>query len=79
FIWRNKGAVFGTAVLAAFLADPAPYLDGIKRLVVEPAAQTAAEVAKRTNWTLVVLAVLAAGAGVVWVRSGGVAKLIRRS
>jgi hypothetical protein len=55
FLWRNKGVVFGAAVLAAFLSDPEPYLDGVKRLVVEPAKETAAAAAKQTDWTIVVV------------------------
>lgn len=53
FLWRNKGAVFGAAFLAAFLADPQPYIDGAKQLIVEPAAGAARSVAARTNWTWV--------------------------
>lgn len=57
FLWRHKGTVFAGAVLASFLSDPKPYLDGVKDLVVEPAAGIvsgiAAEAARRTRWTLV--------------------------
>jgi hypothetical protein len=64
FLWRNKGTVFATAVLVSFLADPQPYLDGVKQLVVQPATQAFGEVARRTNWTAVisagVLAIVAA-------------------
>ncbi len=58
FLWRNKGVIFGAAALAAFLADPEPYLDGVKSIVGEPVRDVAVEAAKRTNWTLVVLAVV---------------------
>lgn len=58
FLWRNKGVVFGAAVLASFLHDPKPYLDGAKQLVVDPASQVAQEAAARTNWTLVVVVAL---------------------
>src|SRR5947208_3262448 len=34
FVWRHKGALAVGAVLAEFLADPAPFLDGTRRLVV---------------------------------------------
>ncbi|HEX7899682.1 MAG TPA: hypothetical protein VF950_18070 [Planctomycetota bacterium] len=53
FLWRNKGAVFGAALLTAFLADPEPYIEGAKRLVVEPMAGAARNVAARTDWTWV--------------------------
>ncbi len=65
FIWRNKGTIFGAAVLAAFLADPEPYIEGAKKLIVEPASEAAREVAGGTNWTLVVI-VLALVAGAAW-------------
>ena len=53
FLWRNKGAVFGAALLAAFLADPEPYIDGAKQLIIEPMAGAARDVASRTDWTWV--------------------------
>ncbi|MBI4563814.1 MAG: hypothetical protein HY716_03865 [Planctomycetes bacterium] len=59
FMWRNKGVIFGAAVLAAFLSDPRPYLDGVKELVVAPARDVALEAARRTDWNAVVFAALA--------------------
>jgi hypothetical protein len=56
FLWRNKGVVFGAALLAAFLSDPEPYLAGVKELVVTPAKELGTEAAKRTDWTVVVVA-----------------------
>ena len=54
FLWRNKGAVFGAAFLAAFLADPEPYIEGAKKLIVEPAVGAVKDVvATRTDWTWV--------------------------
>ncbi len=35
FIWRNKGALAVTALLATFVRNPEPYLDGTKTLAVE--------------------------------------------
>jgi hypothetical protein len=58
FLWRNKGTIFVGSVLAAFLHDPKPYIDGLKELAVEPASQAVHEAASRTNWTLVVISVL---------------------
>lgn len=49
FIWRNKGVIFGGAVLAAFLADPVPYMEGAARLIDVPARHIAAA----TDWTAV--------------------------
>jgi hypothetical protein len=68
FLWRNKGVVFGAAVLATFLADPQPYLDGVKQLVLEPAAKAASGISARTNWTLVLAAAVVALIGVVVLR-----------
>jgi hypothetical protein len=65
FLWRNKGTIFLASVLAAFLHDPQPYLDGVKQLVVQPATGVAHEAAARTNWTLVVIVALLIGS--VWV------------
>jgi hypothetical protein len=58
FLWRNKGTIFVGTVLAAFLHDPKPYIDGLKQLAVEPASQMAQEAASRTNWTLVVISAI---------------------
>lgn len=51
FIWRNKGALIVTAVLATFLNDPQPYIQGLKDLIVDPIARPIAE---NTNWTLII-------------------------
>lgn len=75
FLWRNKGVVFGGALLAAFLADPEPYIDGAKTLIVEPAAKAASEAAGQANWTLIFLVLLlAVSGGLVW-RFGGRPKM----
>ena len=63
FLWRNKGTVFAGALLAAFLADPAPYIDGLKTLVVEPVAGVARAAAGRTDWTWFFTILGLAGAG----------------
>ena len=62
FIWQNKGALTVAAALAAFLANPEPFLDGvtdITTIVVKPIAdvpgKVASEAAKRTNWTVVIV------------------------
>jgi hypothetical protein len=69
FLWRNKGTIFVGAVLAAFLHDPKPYIEGVKELVAEPATSVAREAAARTNWTLVVISamlILSTWLGVKW-------------
>jgi hypothetical protein len=68
FLWRNKGTIFLTAVLTAFLNDPQPYLDGVKQLVVQPATQVAHDAAARTNWTLVVIVTILLVAGWLGIR-----------
>jgi hypothetical protein len=74
FIWNNKGALAVATTLAAFLAEPEPFLNGARDLskavaenVVKPLADVpaivaregAAEVARKTNWTLVFLVIIA--------------------
>ncbi|MBV8878593.1 MAG: hypothetical protein JO332_01390 [Planctomycetaceae bacterium] len=69
FLWRNKGTVFLGAVLATFLHDPQPYIDGVKQLVVEPAGRIAHDAAAQTNWTLVTLSgllIVSAWLGIRW-------------
>jgi hypothetical protein len=74
FIWRNKGSLAVGTTLAAFLASPETFLNaaqGMTQTVAENAVRPLAEVpaaavkegageaARRTNWTLVFLAVIA--------------------
>ncbi len=69
FIWENKGSLAIGTTLAAFLANPEPFLDGTKemaKIAGETTARPLAEgVAHGTNWTVVVLAVLAVAVGMV--------------
>ena len=74
FLWRNKGTIFLTAVLAAFLNDPQPYLDGVKQLVVQPATQMARDASARTNWTVVVVVAVLIAAGWLGIRWGWAAR-----
>jgi hypothetical protein len=67
FVWKNKGALTVTAALTAFLADPEPFINGTRDLtqtvgtsLVLPIAQ---EMGKRTNWTLVIPALIVVGGG----------------
>jgi hypothetical protein len=55
FIWRNKGSLAVTSVLATFLADPQAYISGGKEIIMDPVN---AQIVKGTNWTLVILVVL---------------------
>jgi hypothetical protein len=41
FIWENKTALASTALMTAFIADPEPYLNGTKELVLKTAELTA--------------------------------------
>lgn len=56
FIWKNKGALAITAGLTAFLHDPEPFIQGTKDLVVEGVKPVGIEIARRTNWTPVMIA-----------------------
>lgn len=78
FIWRNKGALATATVLAAFLADPQPFIEGGRDLsevvakhlaqpAIEAGGKTIAEAAGRVNWTLIALvALLAIAARRLW-------------
>jgi hypothetical protein len=76
FIWKNKGALATASVLAAFLANPQPFLDGTLEIssqlaehAVGPLADVPAEIARGTNWTIIILAIvllLAAWLGLKW-------------
>jgi hypothetical protein len=50
FIWKNKGALVVTSVLATFLADPQVYLSGAKELI--------SPVVRSINWTLILAGIL---------------------
>jgi hypothetical protein len=71
FIWNHKGALAVAATLTAFLAEPEPFINGVKDItqaVAKPLAEVpaiaaregTAEVARNTNWTIVFLAIIAA-------------------
>ncbi len=60
FVWKNKGALLVGTALAAFLADPEPFINGTKDLAtvaanvaIEPLAK---EIGIRTNWTITICA-----------------------
>jgi hypothetical protein len=64
FVWRNKGTLAVSTALVAFLADPAPFIDGARDLTKVVAENTvgalaqapvelAKEAAKKTDWTRV--------------------------
>jgi len=58
FIWRHKGALAVSAVLAAFLAEPQPFIDGTRdlaRIGGDVAKEPLREAARGTNWTAVTL------------------------
>jgi hypothetical protein len=66
FVWKNKAPLAVTAGLAAFLADPGPFIDGTRDLaqvvaentvgaLAQAPAELAKEAAKTTNWTLVTI------------------------
>ena len=66
FIWKHKGVLAGSAVMAGFLANPEPYLDGTNTLVgtvadavVKPSVEAVGDAARETvsfvRWTLTIL------------------------
>lgn len=79
FVWKNKGALATTAVLAAFLSSPEPFITGAKDITtvaVKPIAEVpsvvakeaARDVARNTNWTLVFSVGVLAATGLVLAR-----------
>ena len=59
FIWRHKGVLAGGVLLAAFVHDPKPYIDGAKELVAKPVTEGVLKpIVKSVNWTLVAMAAL---------------------
>lgn len=78
FVWKNKGALTVGTALAAFLADPEPFLNGTRELagvvgenLVKPLAEVpgkvASEAALRVDWTMAVVVIVMALALVqVW-------------
>lgn len=66
FVWRHKVVFASAAVLAAFLADPEPYLSGARELVVEPLLAPAM---RTIDWTMIaVLALLLIAGPWAWRR-----------
>jgi hypothetical protein len=76
FVWRNKGALATATVLATFLHDPQPYIDGGVDLakvggetIVKPAiAEISHGMAKSANWTAVLVTGVAAMTGYLMFR-----------
>jgi hypothetical protein len=76
FVWRNKGSLAIAATLAAFLANPEPFIDGTVELTKATAESIgnplAKEIGKNANWTLVLPTLAAVAAGLIgfklWLR-----------
>ena len=66
WVWRNKGALATAGVVAAFVHNPQPFIDGTVKVadiagdkVVKPVLGTVAGgVATRTNWTIVLCSLI---------------------
>jgi hypothetical protein len=63
FVWKNKGSLLAIGAIAAFVADPEPFLDGtasLAQVAAESVATPLADgIANRTNWTVVIVLVAA--------------------
>jgi len=70
FLWKHKVALTGGAVLAAFLNDPEPFLDGTRQVViagVESIGMPIAEqVARRIDWPALTVGAIALALLVAW-------------
>ena len=77
WVWNNKGAIVTTAVLAKFIQNPQPFIDGTvkvadvatDKLAKPVATRLAASIATSTNWTSVIIAVIAAVSALTLSRS----------
>lgn len=73
FVWKNKGALAVTAVLAAFLANPQPFVDGtvdLGSIATEKLAQpVATEAARQADWTWLGVTALAIAGGYAFFRA----------
>ena len=94
FIWRHKGSLMVATALTAFLANPEPFIEGVKDItkigaenVVKPIAEVpgkvAKEIAKKTNWTII-LAIVAAIVGAlislkIWLRKRSLSAFARKN
>jgi hypothetical protein len=86
FIWANKGSLAVGTVLATFLANPEPYLNGTVKLATVATEKSADAVAKpiaegvgrRVNWTLIFLLALAYPAVFILWRFGKTVKSFPR-
>jgi hypothetical protein len=66
WVWRNKGALATAGVVAAFVHNPQPFIDGTVKVadiagekVLKPVLGTVAGgVASRTNWTIVICSLI---------------------
>ena len=76
FIFKHRFLLAGGATLGVFLANPEPFLNGVRDItqiaaenVIKPLAEVpgkvAQEAASRINWTLIALVCLVLGAGIV--------------
>jgi len=68
YIWRNKGKLAVAAALAAFLADPQPFLDGARELsqaAVVPIGQAGGDAVRSVNWTLIMVLVVLIAGGII--------------
>ncbi|MEI8212392.1 MAG: hypothetical protein WCI02_09605 [Planctomycetota bacterium] len=72
FVWRNKGALAAGTALAVFVSNPEPFIDGSMNLAEIAASQIAKPIAEQiganTQWTPVLIALIAATGFFVWLK-----------
>ena len=72
FVWRNKLALLTGTTLAAFVANPEPFLDGAIQVAEVASSQIAKpiaeEIGKRTEWTWVLITAVAIAGVLVWLK-----------
>jgi hypothetical protein len=70
FIWKNKGALTVAAALTAFLANPEPFINGSLNLAKVVSDSVVEPIAQGTNWTLIILILIAGACGIIGLRYG---------
>lgn len=75
FVWKNKGALATTSAITAFIADPEPFINGVKDIAKVPVEKISElpnamveTLGKNTNFTLIAIVVVVSLGGIAMLR-----------
>lgn len=75
FVWKNKGALATTSAITAFIADPEPFINGVKDIAKVPVEKVSElpnamveTFGKNTNFTLIAIVVVVSLGGIAMLR-----------